>query len=252
MREKCGELPYNESVSLYIIGGRGAGGHRNIWVPGDPGTPNSADSKVELLRWSPQPERLSCANAECGNLTQVYALSRRGGYWSWCVNRFCRRCFDLRRWHGLEFPELVAIWEAQGRQCYRPECSHMLTDPRLPSEGRRAGIHKADGSWVIRIDHDHKICPQDRHSCEKCRRGLACNHCNCQPLSIKSGGSWILPEKPGDLTRWLEFLGPEGRDRLRAGLIQFPEQPARRMWGRSCGERTSGEVIPLFGFDACG
>ena len=63
----------------------------------------------------------------------------------------------------------------------------------------------------------------------------------------------VLPGSTDGLVRWLEFLGPKDRDLLRQALTLFPEQPVRRVSrGRSRGERGAGEVIPLFGVDACG
>jgi hypothetical protein len=47
----------------------------------------------------------------------------------------------------------------------------------------------ARGCWIcgdiaILIDHDHSICSQGNHSCEKCRRGPACHRCN---VTMKAG-----------------------------------------------------------------
>jgi hypothetical protein len=61
---------------------------------------------------------------------------------------------------------------------------------------------------------------------------------------------WVLPEESNNLARWLEFLGPEGRDRLRAGLTLFPEQPVRRVSRRTRLENAPGEVAALFDLDA--
>lgn len=231
-------------MTLYVTtGGWGAGSVKKVWVPGDPGHPTCGDTKDELLQ-SPGPEVPPCSNAECINQTQVYVRSGRG-YWYWTVNRFCRRCYTLRSLHSLELPELIALWEAQNRCCY--QCSKPLADPRLPQMGRKASLNRPDGTSLIRIDHDHRICPKASHSCVRCRRGLACNGCNCQELSVRSRGMWILPQG-GDLRGWLEFLGPEDRDRLRKALTAFPEQPVRKVPRR----RSSGpgEVIPLFDLGA--
>jgi hypothetical protein len=63
--------------------------------------------------------------------------------------------------------------------------------------------------------------------------------------------SWPLPAKADDLVRWLEFLRPGERDRLRQALTLFPEQPVRAApRRRSQHERTAGNVIPLFDLDA--
>jgi hypothetical protein len=156
----------------------------------------------------------------------------------------CRRCQNLRNYHNLELAELVALWEVQNRQCYYPGCSKVLTDPRIPDQ---RPVQGDGGTWNLRIDHDHAICPQRNHSCKECRRGLACHICNTRALAQRL---WNLPEQPRELARWLEFLGPEGRDRLRAGLIQFPEQPVRRVARRSRGEDASREGAALFDLDA--
>lgn len=73
---------------------------------------------------------------------------------------------------------------------------------------------------------------------------------------MRSVGSWVLPEG-GDLRRWLEFVGPEDRDRLRQALTLFPEQPARRVTRRRSRDehalgKTPGRLfaVPLFEFDA--
>lgn len=62
---------------------------------------------------------------------------------------------------------------------------------------------------------------------------------------------WLLPEGD-DLTRWLEFLGPEDRDRLRKALTLFPEQPVRRVSGRRRDESAPGAAADaaLFDLDA--
>lgn len=165
------------------------------------------------------------------------------GHWQWLRLGVCLRCQGLRSNHGLKLAELVAMWEAQGRQCYK--CSKPLPDPRIIIAGVRGRGRAA------KIDHDHKICPNKGHSCERCRRGLACNACNCHDLAISSRvGLWVIPQKDEDLGTWLEFLGPDDRDRLRKALTLFPEQPARKVSRRQ--GSAPEEVIPLFGLDSCG
>ena len=139
----------------------------------------------------------------------------------WCRPRFCRRCFDLRNHHGLTLTDLIGIWEKQERRCFK--CSKVLPDPRIIIAGVRGKGREA------KIDHDHRICPKACHSCERCRRGLACQACNTHSLALRTVGLWVLPEETEKLVQWLEFLGPGDRDRLRQALTLFPEQPARRV-----------------------
>lgn len=222
-------------MGLYVTTGiRGAGPYRKRWTPGDPGQPNQADSKQELLAFCPPPEPLACPDPDCDRMRYAWAHLRKQTYYTWSMKRFCQRCQVLRHRHGLSVAGLIAMWEAQGRQCYRPECSKVLNDPRIVIVGGRDA----------RVDHDHNICPQKEHSCERCRRGLACNICNTHALSIRTTGSWVLPQADGNLHRWLEFLGAEDRDRLRKALTLFPEQPARKPSRRKPHE--DAEVIPLF------
>ena len=63
--------------------------------------------------------------------------------------------------HGCDWDELMAdLWHKQDGKCY------LCGDP-LDREAFRG----------INLDHDHSCCPLGR-SCETCRRGLACPHCN--------------------------------------------------------------------------
>jgi hypothetical protein len=212
-----------------------------VWMPGDPGSPTRASSKQELLAFCPPPGPFPCPDTECDRMRYAWAHHRRQGYYTWSMTRFCQRCNVLRQRHGLTVAGLVAMWEAQDRRCHRyPKCSKILSDPRAVIVGGRDA----------RVDHDHSICPQKEHSCERCRRGLACNICNTQALSIRTSGFWVPPED-GELRRWLEFLGPEDRDRLRQALTLFPEQPARRVTRRrSRDEHASREGAALFDLDA--
>ena len=210
-------------MSLYI--NQGPGGPRTtsrIWTPGDPGQPNRADSKEELLSFCPKPEHVPCVADGCGNLCYIHPLreSRRSSvYWQWLKLKHCLRCRNLLDAHGLELAELVAMWEKQNRRCYK--CDKLLTDPRatVPDGKQRE----------VKIDHDHKICPPRKHSCQRCHRGLACQFCNSHALAVMSRGLWALPEKPEDVADWLRFLGAEDRDRLRRALALFPEQSNRQV-----------------------
>lgn len=226
-------------MSLYVIQGRGPYASKTVWIPGDPGIPTHADSKEELLSSCPLPEPVKCRIAECDNMRQVWAGTQyrtQGRRWYWFRRTVCHRCRFLSDAHGLGLAELIAMWDAQNGRCYR--CFRQLVDPRTPDHDGR----KADST---RVDHDHRICPQEQHSCDRCRRGLACNICNTQDLSETSAGLRILP-KGDDLVRWLEFLGPADRDRLRQTLALFPEQPVRTRPRRQKPHAPS-EVIPLFG-----
>lgn len=230
-------------MGLYV--GQGYG--HKTWLPGDPGKPATADSKQELVSWCPAPSTSPCSMSECRNQAPVRpSLSR--GRWYWHKDPACARCCCLRRYHDLELIELIAMWEAQGRRCYRyPDCSRTLIDPRLSSDGRRA---QEGDAWNIRIDHDHLKCPKRNHSCKHCYRGLACHDCNVNELSRRLGEA-CLPEGDKERHRWLKSLGPEERDWLRQGLTLFPEQPVRTASRRrSRHERAAGNVIPLFDLDA--
>ena len=125
------------------------------------------------------------------------------------------RCCNLWKNHRLELVDLIAIWEAQHGCCYR--CRELLTHPSISVTGMSP--KGPDGAWTIRIDHNHKICLQEDHSCKRCRRGLACNPCNVSALSVTTS----LPESEDGLVWWLEFLGRTDRDRLRDALGVFPD-----------------------------
>jgi hypothetical protein len=164
--------------------------------------------------------------------------------WLWVKVRLCGRCQDLHYQHGLKLTELIGMWEAQGRSCFK--CSKALPNPCIttnaPGKGREA-----------KIDHDHRICPKACHSCERCRRGLVCTACNTHPLALRTVGLFILPEEPETLSDWLEFLGPADRDRLRKALTLFPEQPVRRVSRRRSSDARVPREAPgatLFDLDA--
>lgn len=57
-----------------------------------------------------------------------------------------------------------------------------------------------------------------------------------------------MPPEGNDLRRWLEFLGPADRDRLRDALALFPGTGSGKSRRRS---QSEAEVIPLFDAAAC-
>jgi hypothetical protein len=169
-------------MSLYISKGWGKKASTGIWIPGDPDQPNRADSKQELLSFAPSPQELPCPNAECSNMREISCL-RVHGYWRWTRSSQCLSCRHLMGRHQLKLTELIALWEEQDRRClFYSDCSRMLADPHL---SRGGGGQAADGGWMLRIDHDHAICPEVKHSCERCRRGLVCQKCNTWRLAAR-------------------------------------------------------------------
>jgi hypothetical protein len=223
-------------MGLYIS--YGVGRKAIPWIPGDPGLPTQADSIEEVRALCPRPNPLPCPKSACDCMRFVVPHGSRGR-WQWVHMSLCRRCQDLRNHHGLELVELIAIWEAQDRRCYR--CSKMLPDPRIIITGVRGKGREA------KIDHDHRICPQACHSCERCRRGLACTACNCHELAISARvGLWVIPEEDKSLDSWLEFLGSTDRDRLRKALAHFPDQPACKI---SCDEETLRRALGIMLLD---
>ncbi len=230
-------------MGLYVT--QRAGRAPLVWTPADQGSPNRADSKQELISFCPAPDPPVCQSPACENM-RIVCPSAPSGFnrlWRWQTKIRCFRCNNLYYHHGLELAELIAIWEAQKRRCYH--CHETLDSPC--DSARRKGDRW--GRNIV-IDHDHKICPKANHSCGKCRRGLTCNSCNQQDLSARTRCLWVLP-KDEKLSRWLEFLGPEDRDRLRKALAVFPEQPARQ-GSRRRSRETPGclSVMPLFDLDA--
>ena len=106
------------------------------------------------------PSLLLCNYCLCcsGKRYWINATSDRVGYWQ--RRRQCIQCRNARLYHGynshLEYDEYL------GAGCYITGCTN------------RASC----------IDHDHAICPQKSHSCEKCRRGPCCASCN---VSLREG-----------------------------------------------------------------
>ena len=159
----------------------GPGRPAEIWTSSAFKLPVMADSKQELISFVSAPEDLPCLDKECSNMRKIYPHHIEGR-WRWTRQKWCLRCVQLRGRHKLELVDLIALWEAQDRRCYRyPDCPKVLTDPRFSRDG---GGRSPDGTWMSRIDHDHKICPRKKHSCELCRRGLVCQGCNTWELAI--------------------------------------------------------------------
>lgn len=80
-----------------------------------------------------------------------YSRYTREGYWSRLT--LCSRCRTLKGMHGMTGPEYDE-YLAQG--CAIEGCENL----------------------AVVIDHDHSVCPQGNHSCEKCRRGPLCHYHN--------------------------------------------------------------------------
>lgn len=196
-------------MSLYISDGKGL--RFRIWNPGDPGQPNGADSKQELLSACIRPDPYPCRMPECKRPGRVNP--RRSNYnenhWGWNRDRTCNTCQNLHSCHGLYLTELVTIWEEQEHRCFR--CCKILSDPRDPVRQEK-----------LNIDHDHTICPKMYHSCKRCRRGLACMRCNSYSLAIMTPeGFRMLPQNSDTLQEWLEFIGPDERERLYGALSEL-------------------------------
>lgn len=73
---------------------------------------------------------------------------------TWSRESACSTCRSKLYNHGLTPPEYDALL-ASG--CFVPGCTY-------PAKN---------------LDHDHTICPQPHHTCDKCRRGPACVWHNC-------------------------------------------------------------------------
>ena len=69
-----------------------------------------------------------------------------------------QRNANLKMHYGKSIAQYEYDLKAQGGEC--------LICHRIPV-----------GNEVLRYDHDHRCC-SGRDSCEKCLRGLICNHCN--------------------------------------------------------------------------
>lgn len=215
-------------MTVYIVR-QGRGTTWTVWSSGDPGIPNCADTKEELLSFCPPPEGRICKQIGCSdeipyrpvkkssaNWRQLTDAQRnwltdntisipRAETWRWSLTWICVRCNRLRSVHHLEVSELIALWEAQGRKCYTG-CGKVLNHPRATSntDGRKDYLQNKGN---IKIDHDHGICPQKEHSCKKCRRGLACHYCNTTILAERFV-PWTI-EAGGNPDYWLRLLGTD-------------------------------------------
>ena len=127
-------IGYASLMTIYTTEGRGSGSVKKTWKFGDPGHPNHADSKEELLAFCPKPDSPPCLNAECDEMGFVVPHASRGD-WMWVKMTYCRRCQDLRNHHGMVLTDLLAIWEGQNRSCY--QCLKALPDPRIIISVRR-------------------------------------------------------------------------------------------------------------------
>ena len=112
----------------------------------------------------------TCKNEGCPN--PEFFTTQNGRQHTW---HYCKRCFSLRRAHGMTLTDLVALWILQDGKCFC--CGRELPDPRT------AGI--TDWRGVAHLDHDHSVCGQKNHCCELCRRGWACPFCNQHGLLSK-------------------------------------------------------------------
>lgn len=133
-----------------------------------------ASTREELVANVPVPPSIPCRYRADGCNREVNAkASRTRNGWYWGLDTQCTKCRSLYGIHHLKFPELIALWEAQDRQCYL--CRLPLDHPRADTWRQKSQIN---------IDHDHDICPRKNHSCDDCRRGLACHKCNSTVLVI--------------------------------------------------------------------
>jgi hypothetical protein len=107
------------------------------------------------------------------------------------------RQYDWHRRHGISQEEFEAVWLAQDGLCY------------LCGEPMERGPERSKALAVI--DHDHEFCPQNKHSCDRCRRGLT--HLGCNVVIGNAGDD---PEK---LRRIADALEAAKR-RLREGVVQ--------------------------------
>jgi Recombination endonuclease VII len=105
---------------------------------------------------------------------------------------------DAKMWgvHRLRPEERLAMIAAQGGLCcYCGEPLH---------EDRRRSV----------IDHDHSHCGP-KHSCETCRRGIACSACN--KIIGLAGEDWDRLERIAASGR---DLAAAARERIAAGAVQ--------------------------------
>jgi len=140
-----------------------------IKIPHVRTTKELSEEQLEL-----KPDARPCINFEwCGN-QELITWNSQKRYWH--RSKRCNPCAHLWGAHGITPEEKAKLFEDG---CSINSCS------REPSV----------------IDHDHFICPQGYHSCEKCRRGALCHYHNSQVIAL------IDALRDGKLSAELNYLG---------------------------------------------
>lgn len=99
----------------------------------------------------PHPNR--CKRCECCAEYLSPTKTKKGtSYWG--RQGQCRRCGIARTRHGFDSHKEYDMYLTQG--CWITGCENL----------------------AVQVDHDHKIHPQDGHSCNICRRGPICRKHN--------------------------------------------------------------------------
>jgi Recombination endonuclease VII len=82
-----------------------------------------------------------------------------------------KRNQNLKRQYGITEAEYNGMLALQGGVCAICKCSETLTI--------------CDVLVSLAVDHDHRCCPENKHSCGKCIRGLLCSNCNTALAKLK-------------------------------------------------------------------